>query len=580
MHANTSHTMASSLVAADEDHEVHASPRGSKSRDHWAKRKARRVTTKKFWLRHIPVVGFLTRGYDFATFFSDVIAGITVGLTFIPSCMASAVLAGLPAQRCVVIGPTVLTAMLCRPFVDKFGMEVAFTLSMYSGLLVLALGLLNMSFVVHFISAPVLDGFLSAASLSAISSQIAPLFGFPGGGTTFVEYWINIIRNVQDYGVALWDSVLGFSCIIALVSLQLLRPISDVPEGNITDGLPQFIPPPFTLEYNNETLGFLETVAELGTAITMPLIIIVESTAAAKAFAVGQSIDAVQELIATGTVNVLGSFLQSMPCAASVTRTTVSYNAGARTPVGGFFAGSLVLIALGVFSRALSYMPDAALAAVVITAVYFLLQIHNHTLLLWRTNNRRDLIPLWVTFLGCLLLGLDYGLIFGIVANALLLLAIAARPNVELTEVQIQKRKVLLAKPDRSVSYPGAEQVRRAIVKPSRSMGAGLLVVLDGKHVAKLDSTAVKSLVSMVGDLETRHQEVLFWNFREHLISKFNRPQMFRTGENLEQIISSEFAVPKTSPTTITAEVEEDSDSDAESTNSRNSAAASLRDLP
>lgn len=79
---------------------------------------------------------------------------------------------------------------------------------------------LSPGFLVEFISAPVLHGFLSAAAISAMSSQVAPLLGIKGGGSTFVEYWVSVVKNIQG-GIGVWDTVLGFSCIAALVLLQV-----------------------------------------------------------------------------------------------------------------------------------------------------------------------------------------------------------------------------------------------------------------------------------------------------------------------------------------------------------------------
>jgi MFS superfamily sulfate permease-like transporter len=53
----------------------------------------------------------------------------------------------------------------------------------------------------------------------------------------------------------------------------------------------------------------------------------------------GKTIDATQEMLAVGMSNVLGSFVQSIPVAASVTRTSINHNAGAQTPLGGILAG-------------------------------------------------------------------------------------------------------------------------------------------------------------------------------------------------------------------------------------------------
>ena len=55
--------------------------------------------------------------------------------------------------------------------------------------------------------------------------------------------------------------------------------------GNITAGLPPFQPPPFFIEFNNETFNFGEICQNLGSSIVVtPLIAILESVAIAKSF--------------------------------------------------------------------------------------------------------------------------------------------------------------------------------------------------------------------------------------------------------------------------------------------------------
>lgn len=48
-----------------------------------------------------------------------------------------------------------------------------------------------------------------------------------------------------------------------------------------------------------------------------------------------------------------------------------------------------MVLALGLFSKALRFLPDAALAAVVITAVMSLVKIHTHTAMLWKYSSKQ-----------------------------------------------------------------------------------------------------------------------------------------------------------------------------------------------
>merc|ERR1711894_467810 len=132
--------------------------------------------------------------------------------------------------------------------------------------------------------------------------------------------------------------------------------------GNIQRGLPALQAPPFS---TNVTDGhgvfhytpFSEMVGNLGSAIIiLPLIIILENVAIAKAFAGGKPVDANQEMIALGLCNLAGSFVQSMPTTGSFSRTAVNCASGVKTPGGGIWTGALVIFALALLMPLCAYI--------------------------------------------------------------------------------------------------------------------------------------------------------------------------------------------------------------------------------
>lgn len=86
--------------------------------------------------------------------------------------------------------------------------------------------------------------------------------------------------------------------------------------------------------------------------------------------------DGNQEMVAIGICNMAGSFVSSYPTTGSFSRTAVNAASGVRTQFGGVYTGSLVLLALGLLMPMCSYIPKAALAAVIITAVIFSVEFH------------------------------------------------------------------------------------------------------------------------------------------------------------------------------------------------------------
>lgn len=73
---------------------------------------------------------------------------------------------------------------------------------------------------------------------------------------------------------------------IVIVYVLLLYDIKPVQiTGNITEGLPPFSLPPFSVINGNHTYTFFELVGELGgSLVSVPFIAILESIAIAKAF--------------------------------------------------------------------------------------------------------------------------------------------------------------------------------------------------------------------------------------------------------------------------------------------------------
>lgn len=55
--------------------------------------------------------------------------------------------------------------------------------------------------------------------------------------------------------------------------------------GKVEPGIPSFSLPPFQVEYNNQTIGFVQMCTELGSGIVVvPLVAVLANVAIAKAF--------------------------------------------------------------------------------------------------------------------------------------------------------------------------------------------------------------------------------------------------------------------------------------------------------
>lgn len=100
----------------------------------------------------------------------------------------------------------------------------------------------------------------------------------------------------------------------------------------------------------------------------------------------GKPVDATQEMLAIGACNIVSAFVHSMPVSGGLSRGAVNHSSGVKTTLGGVYTGILVLVSLQFFTPYLYYIPKAALAAVIIAAVVFMVELQVIKPM-WRTKS-------------------------------------------------------------------------------------------------------------------------------------------------------------------------------------------------
>jgi len=198
----------------------------------------------------IPILTWLPK-YSLDWLVSDMIAGITVGLTVIPQGIAYAIVAGLPPQyglysaylgcfvycllgstKDVTIGPTAIMAIMTGEVFagdkEPYGIYYAPLLTFFTGIIVFICGNLRLGFLIDFISQPVIAGFTSGAAITIASGQIKSLLGIAVSKehkshthAGIVDYYVDIVNNIHN--IKWEDAVLGVICSIILLSLRALN---------------------------------------------------------------------------------------------------------------------------------------------------------------------------------------------------------------------------------------------------------------------------------------------------------------------------------------------------------------------
>ncbi|XP_077980013.1 sodium-independent sulfate anion transporter-like [Glandiceps talaboti] len=203
--------------------------------------------TVENWKQKFPISIWLPK-YKPKWVISDCIAGLTVGLTVIPQGLAYATIAKLPVEYglysafmgCIVyclmgtakditLGPTAVMSLMVAEFGGGSGGEAevhdpiyAITLSFFSGVVLLLMGILHLGFLVNFISFPVINAFTSAAAVIIGVGQLRHIFGIPKFKTHgFMDDVYHVCTGLPQ---TRWqDFVMGATCFILLMSMKKIK---------------------------------------------------------------------------------------------------------------------------------------------------------------------------------------------------------------------------------------------------------------------------------------------------------------------------------------------------------------------
>lgn len=116
------------------------------------------------------------------------------------------------------MGPTAIASLLTYQ-VARGSIQKAILLCFMTGFVQLTMGILGLGFLIDFVSGPVSSGFTSAVSLIIITSQVKDVLGIAAKGSTFVQIWTAIFKDIHN--TRLWDTVLGLTCIVLLLCMRV-----------------------------------------------------------------------------------------------------------------------------------------------------------------------------------------------------------------------------------------------------------------------------------------------------------------------------------------------------------------------
>jgi SulP family sulfate permease len=510
------------------------------------------------WLWWFPPARWLAE-YRVAWLLGDIIAGITLAAYAIPVSLAYASLAGLPPQvgiygyllgglgyallgssRQLAIGPTSAISLMIAGTVgamaegdaQRYG-EIASLAAFTVAALSFFSWLLRLSVLVKLISDSILVGFKAGAGLTIAMTQLPSLFGVKGGGHNFFErafllvgqlgqmHYLVLFVGVIAIGLIVFGErllprkpvALGVVTLAIAVATLLGLPALGVPvTGKIPAGLPTLAGPALRL-------SDVEGIVPLAAGCL--LLAYIEGVSAARTFAAKHvyALDPRQELLGIGAANLAAAMGHGYPVAGGLSQSAVNDKAGARTSLALVFASMTLALCLLFLTGLLENLPKAVLAAVVLTAVYGLLDFPA-LLRMWRVS-RLDFYAATIALVAVLLLGILQGILLAALASILLLLVRTSRPHVAFLgrvpgtdsysdlDRHPENEPLLAAiafRPEASLIYVNADAVLESVLNRLREAAPAAirLAVCDLSAAPYLDLAGSRMLHELHAELASR----------------------------------------------------------------------------
>jgi high affinity sulfate transporter 1 len=356
------------------------------------------------------------RPYDRGLMPRDLVAGVTLAALAIPEVMGYTKIAGTPvitglytilfpaiafalfgSSRHLVVGGDSATAAILFAGIAGVGvaglqpdtnlwLAYASLAALITGGLLLVARVARLGFLADFISRTVLVGFLTGVGVQVALGQLAGMLGVKSPNVelnrlsgTVIKFW-DTLKEIADTSVTTlavsvaviatlvvfekWIKVIpgGLVAVVGAIAVSWVADLEShgvsvlgpVPSGLPSIGLPSDV-------------GWNDVVPLLATALSMFLVILAQSAATSRAYAVKYKDPFVEnnDLVGLSLANLAAGLSSTFVVNGSPTKTEMADEAHSKTQVAMLSMAATVAIVLLFLTKPLQYMPNAVLAAVV-----------------------------------------------------------------------------------------------------------------------------------------------------------------------------------------------------------------------
>jgi sulfate permease, SulP family len=407
------------------------------------------------WHLFVPkLITVLRLGYGPADFRQDVIAGLTVAIVALPLAMAlgiasgstpekgliTAVVAGflisaLGGSRFQIGGPTGAFVVVVLDVIARHGFDGLLLATLLAGIMLIVAGLAGLGTWIKYIPQPVVTGFTAGIALVILSTQIKDLLGLPMGAVPgeFLEKWAAYVEHLPSFNSA----SLLIACVALAIIIAIRIYVPRAPGFLIAVGVGSVIA--YAFDFQVTTIGsefgelprglptpqipdvsWDKLKAVLPSAFTIAFLAGVESLLSAVIAdgMTGRRHRSNCELVAQGVANCASTLFGGLPATGAIARTATNIRSGARSPIAGMLHAAFLLMFMLLLAPLISYIPLAALAAVLVVVAWNMSEIDRFRYLMRAPAG--DRLVLLLTFALTVMVDITVAISVGVVLAAML----------------------------------------------------------------------------------------------------------------------------------------------------------------
>ncbi|KAL6661439.1 hypothetical protein ACP70R_000823 [Stipagrostis hirtigluma subsp. patula] len=541
--------------------------------------------------------------YNLSKFRGDLIAGLTIASLCIPQDIGYSKLANLDPQyglyssfippliyaamgssRDIAIGPVAVVSLLLGSLLQnevdhstskEEYLRLAFTATFFAGITQATLGFLRLGFLIEFLSHAAIVGFMGGAAITIALQQLKYVLGIKNFTrktdivSVMESVWHSVHHGWNWQTVVIGIAFLAFLLLTKYIGkknkkffwVPAIAPITSVilatffvyitradKQGvqivtHITKGIN-----PSSIHKIYFTGPFVAKGFKIG--VVCGMIGLTEAVAIGRTFAAMKDyqLDGNKEMVALGTMNIVGSMTSCYIATGSFSRSAVNFMAGCQTPVSNVVMSMVVLLTVLVITPLFYYTPNAILGSIIISAVIGLVD-YEAAVLIWKVD-KMDFIACMGAFFGVVFASVEIGLLIAVAISFAKILLQVTRPRTVLlgnlpgttlyrnTDQYPEARHVpgvVIVRVDSAIYFSNSNYVRERIVRwlsdeEDKAKADGLpkinFLIVEMSPVIDIDTSGIHALEDLYKSLQKREIQLILSNPGSIVIEKLHSSRL------------------------------------------------------